>query len=502
MNSSLLVIEFLVALLGLGVLMADLWLPPSNRRGLAYLAATGLLLVLTLHVGALSPADGTAFKGMFVVDPLANFFKALFLVSAIVVVLMSTAYAERLSGYAEYVALIVFATVGMLLCASANDFVLLFVALELVTVTFYVLVSFQRSRLGSLEAGVKYLVFGALSAAFMVFGITLIFGAANATQFDVIASRQAELATSPIFLIGLLLTLVGLGFKISAFPFQMWTPDVYQGAPTPTTAFLATGSKAAGFVLLIRLAYGVVPELTVQWSALLLGVATVTVLYGSLCALAQRSVKRLMGYSGIANAGYLLLGVAAANLTGSTAVLYYLAGYVFTTLLAFSVISVVTAEADSDDISVFAGLGQRSPFLAGSFAVALVSLAGIPPLAGFVGKFALFRSVANHVGESPIFLLALLAACAAVVISMYYYFTILRTVYWPRHEATDPKPLAVPGAIGLGLATCAAAVVLLGLVPDGALQLARQAVAGLSAPPALVAPAVPTTAAAVSIPAR
>ncbi len=256
MNSSLLVIEFLVALLGLGVVVADLWTGPQSRRLLAYGATTGLALVFTLHAGALAPADGTAFAGTFLVDGLANYFKSLFLVVAMVVLLVSTRYADQLPAYGEFVALVLFGLVGMLLAASANDLVVMFVALELITVTFYILVSLQKNRLGSLEAGVKYLIFGALAAAFMVFGITLIFGAANTTQFYEIAARQGELSKSPVFLIGLLLTFVGLGFKVSAFPFQMWTPDVYQGAPAPVTAFLASGSKAAGFVLILRITYG------------------------------------------------------------------------------------------------------------------------------------------------------------------------------------------------------------------------------------------------------
>ena len=221
MNSSLLLIEFLVALLGVGILLADLWIPATARKTLAYVASTGLLLILTLHGGALGPADGTAFGGMFLVDSLANYFKSLFLVVGILVLLISVRFAERLAGYGEFVALVLFALVGMLLTASANDFILMFVALELVTVTFFILVSFQRTRLGSVEAGVKYLIFGALAAAFMVFGIALIFGSANTTNFYEIAAQQKALAASPVFLIGLLMTLVGLGFKISAVALQM-----------------------------------------------------------------------------------------------------------------------------------------------------------------------------------------------------------------------------------------------------------------------------------------
>lgn len=479
MNASLLIIEILVALLGLGVLLADLWVPAAARKSLALAAATGLLMVFTFHAGALAPADGTAFGGTYVVDALANFFKSLFLVAAIIVLLISTRFADHLHGYGEFVALVLFALVGMLLAASANDFLLLFVALELITVTFYVLVSFQRNRLSSLEAGVKYLIFGALAAAFMVFGITLIFGAANSTHFYEIAAQQSKLASSPVFLIGLLLTFVGLGFKISAFPFQMWTPDVYQGAPPPVTAFLATGSKAAGFVLLIRLAYGVLPDLTQGWNHLLLGFAVVTALYGSFCALAQRSVKRLMGYSSIANAGYLLIAVAASNSTGSSAVAFFLAAYVFTTLLVFAVITVVTADSESDDISAFSGLAQRSPFLAAGMTLGLVSLAGVPPLAGFFGKFWLFKSAALRVADDRWFLVAILAACVAVVISMYYYFGIIRAMYWPR-QATEAKPLEPHVPVRIAMAACIAAVLIIGVFPGGLVGVAQQAVAGLA----------------------
>lgn len=479
MNSSLLLIEFLVALLGVGILLTDLWVPVSARKTLAYVAATGLLLILTLHAGALGPADGTAFGGMFLVDPLANYFKSLFLVAGILVLLISVRFADRLAGYGEFVALTLFALVGMLLTASANDFILMFVALELVTVTFFILVSFQRTRLGSVEAGVKYLVFGALAAAFMVFGIALVFGSANTTNFYGIAAKQASLAGSPVFLIGLLMTLVGLGFKISAVPFQMWTPDVYQGAPAPVTAFLATGSKAAGFVLILRLAYSVVPELVSRWAHLLVALAVVTILYGSLCGLAQRSVKRLLGYSSIAHAGFLLLGVAAMNGTGATAIAFFIAAYVFTTLLVFAGVTAVVSATDSDDITAFGGLGSRSPFLAGGLTIGFASLAGVPPFAGFFGKFWLFKAVAVHAGGDPWFLVALILACIGVVISMYYYFGVIRSMFWPRQDsAMSGVDAGVPTA--LATLTCVAAILVIGFFPAGLVDLSRQSVAGLS----------------------
>jgi NADH-quinone oxidoreductase subunit N len=277
----------------------------------------------------------------------------------------------------------------MLFASSANHFALLFVSLELITITFYVLTSFQRARLASLEAGVKYLVIGALSTAFTVFGIALVYGISRGKlNFHELAVAAPELAGNKMFLLGVLLILVGLGFKIAMFPFQIWAPDVYQGAPVPTTAFLAIGSKAAGFVLLLRVLFTAVPAIAAQWTHLLIIISAVTILYGNLCAIPQQNLKRLLGYSSIAHAGYLLLGIAALNGAGQAAVLYYLSGYLFTVLAAFTVICVALRQLDHEDIAGLAGLGRRSPLLAATMTLAMVSLAGIPPLAGFFGKFS------------------------------------------------------------------------------------------------------------------
>src|SRR5207253_5471454 len=216
-------------------------------------------------------------------------------------------------GIAEYYAVILFALAGMLFASSANDFALLFVSLELITISFYVLTSFQRSEITSLEAGVKYLVIGALSTSFTVFGIALVYGMSGKMNFNELALVSASLSGNKMFLFGLLFLMVGLGFKIAAFPFQIWAPDVYQGAPAPTTAFLAVGSKAAGFALLLRVLFTAVPAVTQQWAHLLTIVSGVTILYGNLCAIPQRNVKRMLGYSSIAHAGYMLLGIAALN---------------------------------------------------------------------------------------------------------------------------------------------------------------------------------------------
>ncbi|MDD9867048.1 MAG: NADH-quinone oxidoreductase subunit N, partial [Verrucomicrobiales bacterium] len=323
-------LEMMVVALGLLVLIADLAMAPSRRRLLGYLSAAGLFVVLLLsfrdgYTGLVSQSTEAFFNSRYKVDAMALFFKRFFLIAAIFVLVFAVDFSERLrSGMAEYYSFILFALVGMMFAASANDFSMLFVSIELITVTFYILVSFQRHRLHSLEAGVKYLILGAVSSAFMIYGIALVFGEAGSLRFDDLHAKQSELIQSKVFLFGMLFLFAGLAFKISAFPFQVWAPDVYQGAPTPTTAFLAVGSKAAGFVLLIRLLVAAVPEVTAEWTSVLLVISALTILYGNLCALPQRNLKRLLAYSGIANAGYLLMGIVAQSEEGTVAILYYL----------------------------------------------------------------------------------------------------------------------------------------------------------------------------------
>ena len=289
----------------------------------------------------------------------------------------------------------------------------------------------------------------------------------------------AKFADNKLFLFGVLFVLVGLGFKIAAFPFQMWTPDVYQGAPTPTTAFLAVGSKAAGFVLLLRFLFTAIPDVTAHWQNLLIVISGVTILYGNLCALPQRNLKRLLGYSSIAHAGYLLLGVAALTSAGQAAVLYYLSGYLFTTLAAFTVIALVMRHLESEDISGLAGLNQRSPLLAATLTLAMVSLAGIPPLAGFFGKFLLLKAVIEQGATNHGYYCLAFTAIVGVVISLYYYFGVIRAIYWSKNAADD-SPLPVSGSARLAICICIAGIFWLGLFPNPLLKVAATAVKVLS----------------------
>jgi NADH-quinone oxidoreductase subunit N len=479
MNLGLLSHEWLVVGLGLTLLLADLWLQPAARRKLGYVAAlgVGLILAYSLVVVRVAPDPSQyGFGRMYVLDGLALFFKRFFLITALIVLLMSVDFADRIQiGIAEYYALILFALTGMLFASSANDFTLLFVSLELITVTFYVLTSFQRAQVTSLEAGVKYLIIGALSTSFTVFGIALVYGISGKLNFGDLYASAGQFSSNRIFLFGLLLVMVGLGFKIAAFPFQIWAPDVYQGAPAPTTAFLAVGSKAAGFVLLLRVLFFAVPDITRQWSNLLIIMSGVTILYGNLCAIPQRNVKRLFGYSSIAHAGYMLLGIAALSQAGQSAVLYYLGGYLFTVLGAFIVICLVMRTVESEDITALAGLNQRSPLLATTMTLAMISLAGIPPLAGFFGKFLLFKSIVAQAANHPGYYCLAFTALAGVVISLYYYFGLVRAIYWSK-EPRDLSEIPLSTPIRITIYACIFGMFFLGLFPGWMLNLASKAV--------------------------
>ena len=478
MNIGLLSHEWLVLGLALGVLLVDLWLPTGAKRNLGYVAAVGLGLVLLFSFLAVRLPEGQAqyaFSHMYVLDGLALFFKRFFLLAALFVLLMSVEFADRIqTGIAEFYALTLFALTGMLFASSTNNFALLFVSLELITISFYILTSFERSRITSLEAGVKYLIIGALSTGFTVFGIAFVYGISGKLDFNDLSAVALQYSRNHIFLFGLLLVMVGLGFKIAAFPFQIWAPDVYQGAPSPTTAFLAVGSKAAGFALLLRVLFVAVPDITAQWSNFLIIISGITILYGNLCAIPQRNVKRLMGYSSIAHAGYMLMGIAALRSEGQSAVLYYLSGYLVTLLAAFTVICLVMRQVDGEDISALAGLNQRSPLLAATMTLSMVSLAGIPPLAGFFGKFLLFKSVLAEAPAHHGYYCLVFTALAGVVISLYYYFGVVRAIYWSK-DSRDLSPIIASGPIKLSLYACIAGMFLLCVYPAPVLSATVQA---------------------------
>jgi NADH-quinone oxidoreductase subunit N len=449
-------LECLLALLAIGTLLTDAFWPAGDKRKLGYVLAA--LVTAALATSFLMPTlREPLFHGMYRLDAFALFFKRLFLLATAFVLLMSAGTFE--SGQAEFYALVLLCATGMLVIASVNDFILLFIALELVTITFYVLTSFLRRQLGSLEAGTKYLILGALSSGFTVYGIAYIFGTTGTTNFDKLAEIMGPQAgtLAPPFILGLLLVLTGLGFKIAAVPFQIWAPDVYQGAPTPVTAFLAVGSKAAGFALLLRVMLAGLLPVRAVWMPVLLVLAAATLVYGNLGAISQRNLKRLMGYSSIGHAGYMLMGIAAANQLGPQAVMFYLGQYAFTVLCAFLVIVAVGRE----EIPEFAGLGKRSPILGVALFLSMASLAGIPPLSGFFGKFQLFAAVIEAARTNWHYYVLAGIGAGAVVVSLYYYFNVGRAIY--IEEAKDNSPIPVSLPVRVGLYVCMVAMIGLGI---------------------------------------
>jgi len=472
--------ECLVAGLAVLTLLGDAFKPSPDKRRLGYLLATMVgVMLLYSFVPWVQVQDQTFFHGMYRFDAFALFFKRLFLLVLMFVLVMAAEFSPRIeAGVAEFYALVLLCGTGMLLTASVNDFILLFVALELVTISFYVLVSYLRRQLPSLEAGTKYLVLGALSSGFNVYGIAYIFGTMGTTNFDKLSSQLSAFSgqSTSAFTFGLLLVLTGLGFKISSFPFQIWTPDVYQGAPTPTTAFLAVGSKMAGFALLLRVLFaGLLPVQTV-WVNLLMVLAGASLLYGNLGAIPQKNIKRLLGYSSIGHAGYMLMGVAAVNSIGAGAVLFYLGQYAFTNLCAFLAIVAVSNVTRSDEISSFSGLGKRSPILGAALFIAMLSLAGVPPLSGFFGKFYLFVGVITRAATDWRYYVLAGIGAVAVVISLCFYLGVAKAIY--IHEPENPAnagPIAVSKPLRVALYVCMAAIIGLGIFQRPLVEAAIQA---------------------------
>lgn len=476
MNLFLTLPEIAVVLLGLALLLVDLWMPTEHKRSLGYVAMAVLGLILLGTFSLHAPEPRFAFGGMFVLDDLSLFFKRFFLVAAILLLAMAVDYSRQFdSAITEYYVLILFALAGMMWASSVNDFSLLFVSVELITVSFYVLSSFHRNRVRSLEAGIKYLIIGAVASAILVYGITFVYGSSGTMSFA--QARTAVTGADPpaVLRLGLILVFVGLGFKIAAFPLQIWVPDVYQGAPTPTTAFLAVGSKAAGFALLLRVLFGAAPQSTLPGRGLLMVIAGITILYGNLCAIPQRNLKRLLGYSSIAHAGYLLLGISALSADGAAAVLYYLAGYLFTLLAAFTVMVLALDATDAEDITDLSGLHQRSPFLAATMTLAMVSLAGIPPMAGFFGKFLLLKATLAQGPTHPGYYWLAAVALIGILISLYYYFGVIRVIYWSKPEEPS-APIHISRPVQCSCYLCIAGMLYLGLLPNSLLIWAQRAV--------------------------
>ncbi len=466
----LLRVETGLVLLALSCLVLDIFLPKAKSRtvlpNVAMAGVAGLFCLLGLQWGDF----GHGFGRSFVQDGVAVCFKGILFLAAFFVLFMAREYHRQLSrGHGEFALLILFALTGSVFLASANDFLLFFVALETLSISLYIMTAYLRDHESSIEAGIKYLVLGSLSTAVFLFGLSYVYGTTGSMNyFDIQQKMASWQVMPPAFLFGMLLILASLGFKIAAVPFQLWVPDVYQGAPTPVTAFLATASKTAGFAALVRLLLTVFAPAQAEWTLLFSVTAALTILYGNLGAIPQTNIKRLLGYSSIGHAGYLLIGLAVLNTSGKEAVLFYLLSYVFSTAAAFLVLVAVVGAVKSDEIKELAGLSKRSPVLAAGMLVSLMSLAGVPPFGGFFAKFYILWACTNA-GMTWLVVIGVLN----VVTSLYYYLKIVKVLY--VDEPSSSEPLAVSSDQRVLLYGIMAAIVAMGIFQGPFVRLVSQA---------------------------
>src|SRR5438094_9651851 len=447
----------------------------SSTRSAA-LCAFVAVLGLAVAIGAvlMLPRNATLFGGMLVITPLTSLFKIICIVLAFFTILLTTSE-KSLRHRGEYLAIVLLATIGLMLLVGSEELLMIFIGLELLGLSLYVMAAFDKTDIRSAEAGLKYFLFGSTASAFTLFGISLVYGISGTTVLAAIGTKFAAGSVTPLLAVGIVMTLVGFAFKIAAAPFHLWAPDAYQGAPVPSAAFIASGSKVASFVVLGKIVLvGFAPvhgsadwhAMTAGWSPVLAALAALSILIGNMVALAQSNVRRLLAYSAVAHGGYTLIGLVAGGRDGFAAALFYTTIYAVTLVGAFGVVGLVRRETGGDNFSDFSGLVSRSPLLAGCMTIFMLSLAGIPPLAGFFGKFYLF-SAALHASANHGLLWLVALALFGSLISLYYYLIVLKVIF--QTEGAEARSLSSPAQNGLSKLTivlAAAIVLFLGIAPQ------------------------------------
>lgn len=456
------------------LLLVDLFLLKERKGLTALLAAVGLALTMGISLSQLGN-NSTAFGGMVVLDGFSNFLNILFLLTGLFGVALAYGYLHRMGlERGEYYAIMLFSITGMMLMSQSTDLIITFLALELLSIPLYVLAAFAYPRMESEEAGVKYFLLGAYATGFVVFGIALVFGATGTTAFEgIVQAVNSGAATRPLLLAGAGLILVGFGFKVAAVPFHMWTPDVYQGSPTAVTAFMAAGAKAAGFAALLRVFATAFPSLAADLMPVMAVLSALTMIVGNILAIAQTDIKRMLAYSSIAQAGYILMafvpfGDEKVRLVSVAAGLFYLVAYTLTSFGSWGVVMALEkAEGKGLAIADYAGLAKKYPMLAASMTVFMLSLTGLPPTLGLIGKIYLFRAAI----EGGVYWLAIIGVITSLI-SAYYY---LRVIVFMYMRDGDPQ-IARETWLELAIGACAVLTVLISLMPGSLFAWASQAV--------------------------
>jgi NADH-quinone oxidoreductase subunit N len=463
--------EILLLLLAAVIMVVDVFLPQERKKALGVINAVGLIIILGAAV-LWRPETELALGGMIRSDLTALLFHVMFIVAAAIVSLISIDF-DHLRQDGEYYALVTIAALGLGLMASSNDLIMLYVAMELTSITQYLLVGYLRDTPRSSEAGMKYFLFGAVTSTVMLYGLSLLYGFTGQTNFSAVAAGLAGMDGPPV-LVTIMLIAVGFGFKVAAVPFHFWTPDVYEGAPTSITAYISVASKAAGFAVLVRVFNVIfpVPYQHSEWVNLVETLSIVTMSLGNVLAIPQQNIKRMLAYSSIAQAGYVLIGVASASRLGIAAAVFYLGAYVLTNLAAFTIVILVSNKTGGDAIKDFAGLGRRSPYLSVLMLLALLSLAGVPPLAGFFGKFYVFQAAVG----AGLVRLAIIGVLNAIV-GLYYYLTVVKVMFVERCERPEDEedPVVVPTASRWALGVTIFGMLFLGIYATPWYDLAAKA---------------------------
>lgn len=461
---SLLAPELTLFITTILIIAIDLFIPKGkNRVMLGWLGIMGLIIGL---IYTFTLKSGELFFGMFVIDRLAIFSKQLLLVITILVSLSSLDYIKKLPAHqGEFYCLLLFATCGMLFMSSCAEFISIFISLELSSLSCIILTGYLKKDPKSQEAGIKYLLFGVLSSAVLLYGMSFVYGV---TKTTFLKDMMID-SISPIVLLGIILLIAGFGFKISAVPFHMWVPDTYEGAPTPITTYLATASKVVGFVIILRVFLTCFVAVKVDWLILMAVLSVLSMAFGNLCAIPQTNIKRMLAYSSIAHAGYILIGLAVVTSLGIGSIMLYLVVYSLASLGAFLVVIAFSNQTGSDTISDYAGLSKRSPLLALAMLLSLISMAGIPPLAGFVGKFYIF---ACAIKEGLIWLP--IAGVLFSVVSVYYYFAVVKAMY--LKEPIDSTPIVTSKPLAIGIFISVISIIVIGVYPTPLLNCAMLAI--------------------------
>jgi NADH-quinone oxidoreductase subunit N len=451
--------EISLIILATVILIFDAVWKPQQRRTLGWITAVGLLLILLLSVFIARPGaePKLVFGGMLSYDWFSFAMKMIFLFGAAITALFALDL-ENVGDKGEFYLLILVSTLGMNLMVSASDLIMLYLAIETTSIPQYILAGFLNNDNKSTESGFKYLLFGAMASTIMLYGFSLLYGFSGTTSIrDVAVAIHSEGFPMLSVLGSLVLILVGFGFKISVVPFHFWAPDVYEGAPTPVAGFLSTASKAAGFAVLVRFLLAVFTPVAVPyWTIGLAVVSVLTMTLGNTLALAQSNIKRLLAYSSIAHAGYILIGVVALSQLGAASVVFYLIVYLITNLAAFGIVATFWKVVGSDDIAAYAGLSRRAPWIALAMLVAFLSLAGMPPFGGFVAKVFVFAAAV----EADYIWLAMIGVLNSII-GLYYYLTVLKVVYLYRSE-NDDRPIPISRPYGIALVVLTISIILLG----------------------------------------